>query len=223
MNRKKAEAELLRLVGAIENNSTNFNVNLYKETLKGMSDTEFKKMMQSFRDGEDYIRIIEPNFRKNGGISIENNVKVAKTLGKDFFQQVWMVDPATQTKYLTPFKYLLLMLPLRRQSQALMTKISVPKDNKSVDVLTGQPTMSSKGGKLSIPDTQVLYSLGLTEVLREGLKGRGGDRGAMNAIDNDIIETGQSNLSNAYEHGTGVKSTQTFDNYLKGMHITTKL
>lgn len=67
-----------------------------------------------------------------------------KKEGSSLMEQIHMVDFETGQKFLTPIEYPILRLPLRIQQQKLQKKMSVPKDNKHVDDLTGQPTTESK-------------------------------------------------------------------------------
>lgn len=195
------------------------NRELYIEKFKKMSDKQFQKMMEDFREGKDVLRAVVPNFRK-AKITVEHNFNVAKTINHDFLEQCWLTSDKTGIEYLTPQKYMVVSLPLRRQSQLLTKKIAIPKDNNSVDLLTGQPTRGSKGSAITAPEAQILNSLGLESTLTELMSIRGGNRAAMDAFDQSIYLTGVGDDVAAANAGGTAKSNETFAMYLRGMHIS---
>lgn len=215
-NRKAAEKVILEWVGKIDPSGK--NVDSYKAMFSKMSDTQFDDYMKAIEDGKDYVSVIVDNL--NGSVvSTDNNLKVAKEMGHDFFHRIWVTDPATGTVYLTNEKYLVVDLPVRRQIQTLVNKISIPEDNKHIDDLTDQPTGVSKGSSLSLPEILVLYAQGHDRAIEELIKFRGGDLTAMNAMDRQILETGGTSLDAIASHGTRPTSTTTLATLLKGMHL----
>jgi hypothetical protein len=153
---------------------------------------------------------------------VERNLKVAKQWGHEFFEKIWLPGPDGQM-YLSPIPYLVIELPLRRQAQHLIKKISIPEDNRSVDNLTGQPTGRSKGSKLSYPEFQVLAALNLDANITEMAKYRGGDTGGFNAMNKQIANTGTVSQESIEHLSTGVESTKTLHTLLVAMHLSNTL
>ena len=101
--------------------------------------------------------------------------------------------------------------------------MSVPKDNKHVDDLTGQPTTESKGSAISYPEIQILYAMGMNKTMQELLKVRGGDEAAYRSYNNEIIATGGVNVGAIASQKTKVKSTKTVGAILHAMMLTNNL
>lgn len=219
-DRKAATAEVLKWVEKLLPGSP--NTKMYEETLNAMSNTEFDSYMKKLESGEEIISIISPNLSDNS-ISIERNFKIAEELGHDFFQRLWLTDARTGTVYLTPIKYLVIDLPLRRQQQLLVKKTSIPENNRQADELTGQATGPSKGSSLSFPETQVLFAQGFDRVIEEFIKFRGGDTVAFQSMNKSIVDTGGASQDAIKKRPSRVKSTETLSVLLKGMHLDNNL
>jgi hypothetical protein len=215
-NRKKAEAVILEYIEKLLPGSP--NTLHYKTMFAQMSDKDFDQFMKGLEEGSIRLAIIAPNLSQHK-LTIENNLKLAKELGHEFFERIWINPGDDRPPYLSPQKYLVVDLVLRRQAQLLVKKISIPEDNKSVDDFTGQPTGKSKGSKISYPETQILAALNLDNNLTELLKFRGGDVKGFDAMNNSISKTGGVSLASIEKLGTRVKSTETLHTLLTCMHI----
>lgn len=215
-NRKAAEAVILKGLRLLDPSGK--NAEMTKELFASMSDKQFDEYMIAIEEGRDYVSMVYENLQ-HSQITVENNLKAAEALGHDFWEQIWVTDSATGKAYLTPKKYMVIDLPVRRQIQMLKKKISIPDDNRHIDDLTDQPTGVSKGSSLSAPEIYVLYSKGMDKSIIEMIKYRGGDAKGMTAMDRSIRETGGVNLAFLDQQGTRVKSTQTLSTLLSGMHL----
>jgi len=220
MGNRKAAMEVLKLIDEFIPGSPNYAIQ--KERLEALNDKEFEAFMKKLQSGEECIPFYQPNMQKDK-ITVDRNLKLAKKLNHDFFERIWLTDETTGVTMLTPEKYMVIDLPIRRQQQLLIKKISIPQDNMHVDDLTGQPTGASKGSKLSFPELQVLYAMGLEESIEEMMKFRGGDEKAFRKLRQDIIETGEGNQESLRKMGTKVKATETLSTLLKAMHIDNTL
>ena len=218
-NRKKAEALILEYINAIQ--PGNENVGLYKAKFKAMSDGEFDVMMNSLESGDLTLPFIAPNGTKK--IDPSNNVKLMRKLGHEAYQQLILTDEASGTTYLTPRKYLVIDLPLRRQVQLLTEKMSVAKDNTTVDQLTGAPVRDSKGSSLSGPEMALLSAQGLNNVIVELMSARGGDGTIFRDMNRSIIETGGANVSALKVKDTRPKVTESLSTYFKAAHLNNNL
>jgi hypothetical protein len=114
-------------------------------------------------------------------------------------------------------------LPVRRQSQNLVKKTSIPPHNASIDLLTYQPTGDSKGAKVSAPELQILNAMRLDNSILELIKFRGGDRNGFNAYNAMAMRYGNISLKSIAPYASGVESTATFKAFLAAMHIRSTL
>ncbi|WJJ55161.1 RNA polymerase beta subunit [Xanthomonas phage RTH11] len=190
--------------------------------LNALSDEQFDAYIDALDKDEEILSIAIPNLGTDK-LEMERLLALGPELDHEFFEQLWLTDSKTGVTYLTPEKYLILLLPLRRQQQMLSKKISIPDNNNHVDELTGQVTGASKGASLSGPEIQILRSQGLDRPILEAIKVRGGDEKAYRQITREIIETGGANIDSALAAGTRVKGTQTLSDLLLGMHLKNNL
>lgn len=219
--RKKVEDLIISYIGRIVTGKE--NVELYKTLFNSMSDGEFDQFMTDLRDGKKNLSVIIPNGNKNISVDIDNNIKIAKELGFEFFQRLVITNHPDLPDHMTPNKYLMLKLPARRAAQMVSKKISIPSDNKSIDLLTGQVTGKSKGSKITNPELQVLLGLGLKDSVIELMKMRGGDVGEASAMNNLLYKQGLVTQSQTAEYSTSVSSKKTLKSYFNGMGIRSTL
>lgn len=218
-NRKAFEAEVIKWISKLAGEE---NKKLYEELFSGMDDLEFDEFVKDLETGKKKLSVITPNF-SNNKVSIANNLKIAKEMGHDFFKRIWIPAKNGAPTYLTPMKYMVITLPIRRQAQLLDKKISIPEDNNSVDNMTGQPTGKSKGSKVTYPEVQVLAAMNMQHSLHELMKFRGGDAKGFNAMNTIISRTGEVNQSHVEMYSGTVKSTHSLKVMLSGMHLKNTL
>lgn len=218
-NRKAAEAIILEWIGKIDPSGLNNEV--MQSQFDNMSDEQFDSWMTAIRNGDDTISMVAPNLDPKRGMSTANNLAIASGMGVEFFQQVWKTDPHTGEEWLTPIKYLICDVPVRRQIQTRENKMAVPKDNSKIDESTGQVTGDSGKSSISSPEMLVLVSAGLNKTVEEFMKVRGGDETALRFSDLSILNTGGVSLTQISKLNTRAKSTSTFATFLRGMHFDT--
>lgn len=217
-NRKKAEKELLSCIDAILPGSE--NTRIYQDLLKGMPDNEFDKWIDDLESGKRYLVIIAPELAAVT-LDVERNLDLADKWGHNFYERIWMDPQNGAPSYLSNDTYLVVDLPIKRQAQFLIKKISIPEDNRSIDTFTGQPTGKSKGSKISWPELQILAALGgFDETIDEFFKYRGGDLQGFNVMNNMIANTGGVSLNAISSLGTKVKAVQSLSTLLTSMHIS---
>lgn len=219
-NRKAAEDFIIKYIGKIAPGATNSEI--YKNLFAEMTDADFEQFISDLESGKKFLPIIVPNF-SNHGVTVENNLALAKELGHEFFQQLWYEGKNGDPSYLTPNKFLIVDLPVRRASQTLIKKISVPADNKTVDALSGQPTGDSKGARLSYPELQVCASMGLTKSMVELMKYRGGDNAGFTAMNAFISRYGKVNQEVLKKFSGGATATRTLKTFLTAAHLSSTL
>ncbi len=218
--RKAVEDFIITYINKLIPNKSNEPI--YRKFFDSLSDNDFKQFIQDLKDGTKFLVVFDPNFSKNG-LDLKNNLKIAKELGIKFFQKLWFPATKESPKYLTPIPYMVLDLPVRRQSQLLTKKMSVPEDNNTVDLFTGQPAGESKGAKISYPELQVISAMGLDASAVELIKMRGGDVNGYRALNMSLKKLGHVDLNVINQYSSGVESTRLLRTLLTGCHLKNNL
>lgn len=219
--RELAEKEILYFIERILPGGE--NVKIYQELFARTSDIEFDDWMNRLANGEEILSIFNPNFHGTA-MSLTRNVKVGEELGCSLFQHLYLTDQDTGMVRKTPAKYMVGIVPFRRQAQTLESKMSVPDNDNVVDQLTGQATGVSKGSRMSYPEIQVNLSKGLDKMLLELVKFRAGDAKSYAAMNKSIYETGSVSLDSIMANTPStVKATESLSVILKAMHISNNL
>ena len=220
-NRKLVEEYLLKYIGKLENNS-NVNTEIYKKYFARISDEEFDQWMKDLESGKKFLTFKYPNLGKVK-MNVRNNIKVCRELGYEPFQRMWVTGKEGMEPYLTPVPQLVLWLPLRRASQMIIDKISVPENKNAVDNITGQPTKSSSKAALSLTEFELIASMGLESSLVELTKVKGGDAGAFRAYNALLSQQGSASLDVVKQYGTGVEATKAKSANLTAAHLKNSL
>ena len=192
-----------------------------------MADEEFDRFMVGMKEGKIHISIVVPNDGKTR-VSVENNFKVAKQLGHEFFQRVKVTNHPDYPDHMLPIKALTMILPIRRAQQLLSKKISIPEHSMTTDVLTGQVAGKSRSSKLTYPEQQMLIAMDMKDTATEMVRIRGGDLKAQSEYVRQLANNGEVSqkdildVANLVSNG-GVVSTRTLKYYLQGMHIKNTL
>ena len=212
-NRKKVEDFILKHIGELTDKD---NVEIYKQMFKRMSNEEFDRLMEDFKNERRMLQIIVPPERAKK-YTIPKITKYGEKLGIKFFQR--LKYDINGKKVLTPEKYEVLDLPLRRLRQTIEKKISVANDIKKIDMLTGQVTGDSQAAKVTLPEIQLLVGMGVKDTLVEFLKFRGGDLGGMRALNSSLFHYGKASMNILKDYAEGVISTKTLKAYFNAMHF----
>lgn len=220
-NRTKVEAFIIKQISLLVDGEEN-NIKRYKDFFASMNDKQFEKFIDDLATGKKFLSVEMPNFGKKE-LSVERNLKIADDIGHSFFQRLWIEGKGDTPTYLTPIEYLVVDLPIRRASQLLTKKISVPKHNKVIDALTGQPTGESKGAKISYPELQVLSAMGMEKSLIELVKYRGGDARGRAAMSGMLSKFGKVRIDSLKPYASGVESTNTVRTFLLAAHLRSTL
>ncbi|MNH68446.1 hypothetical protein D3C73_205270 [compost metagenome] len=207
-----------------------YNSDLTKKRLDAMMDEEFDEYVRALakpttEEGiatQEILPFYSPNL-KDPRVTMPNLLKVADMIGFEFFEQLWLTDPQTGRVFLTPQKYLVLDMTVRRQAQMLTKKSSIPENSRHVDEMSGQVTGKSKGSKISFPELQAQLAQGLEHTLIEEIKVRGGDRAAQVEFDRQLIENGEASIVDVTAGGGVTTSTSTVGKLFRGMMIDTDI
>ena len=156
---------------------------------------------------------------EQGKIDLERLKDLSTDLGFPVFTRLIIEDAKTHQVFLTEVEYWVTMLPARRQTQYLLSKMSIAKDNKSRDAMTGQVAGSSKGSSLSAPQEAGMLGRGCVVNALEFAKCRGGDLSAGRALMTQLINTGGASLDPIMKNNTSPTIKNTVASYLTGAHL----
>lgn len=212
--RKAVETEILTWMSAID--ASGINTKMYEELFKTMSDETLLKLI------EQPVPVYAPPGSKVD-INPARNVAFAKTIGHEFYQRIRLTDPRTMATSLTKYEHMVIELPVRRQTQMIDKKISIPEHNRTIDKMTGQPTGDSKGSSFSFPQTYVMFAKGYEATLKELVQIRGGDVKAGQVVDRQIRQSGSSRQEFEGSDRTHSQSSLTLGAIFKAMHLGNNL
>ena len=215
-NRKKAEATLLKWIEELEGGTE--NVNIYKEMMAKMSNKEFDQWMQALESEEEILAFFTPNGKKRV-LSSERAISVGEKLGVKFFERVWLTDPVSGERFLTPLPYMILTVRVARQSQHLIKGISVAENDRVIDNLTGQVTGVSKSAKISLPELLQLQAKGLDASILELIKVRGGDPKAERYMKESVGQSGTFSVEGAKALGSKPTVTKSLRALFLSIHL----
>lgn len=198
---------------------------MLREMLDSLSEKEFDEFIRGFKNkpGEDHTKprsIIPyylPNLSKHR-LNIARLYDLHEKIGRPADQQLIMDDSLTGIEYLTPHKYTIVTLPVRRQSQTIAKKSSIPSGRQPIDELTHQPIQTSKGASLTQPEIGSLAARGLDNTLYELLNVRGGNETARREFRKQLLESGEGRLDSLSGVGS-IKSIDTMSIFLSGMNL----
>lgn len=188
-----------------------------------MSDRDFEQLMRDIRADAANLYVTMPTFSKEGSVDTRTLIAVGRELGHEFFQRIWVGSEDGKSSFLSPVYYLVVHIPIRRVSQTLTKKMSVPDNSKVIDTLTGQPTGESKGAKISWPELQLTSAMGLDKALVELVKYRGGDIRGYNALSGMLSKFGKANINSLSAFASGVESLKTLKTILTCCHLKNTL
>ena len=191
------------------------------EKLNAMTDEQFDFFMTALKEEKEVLSIDVPNMKII--LKYENCRKAADHLGIDFFHHLRIKDPITKIEFVTPQKYLVLELPIRRLQQTVYEKMSIPVDDKKIDGLTGQVTGDDRACSITYPEIQALKAQGFKEVLNELVVARGGNINAYAKLKQDLEDLGESDLKNVIDPNSISRSTMMLDVLLASMGYETNL
>ena len=211
--------EKIVLTGIQEITRSKQNVQFYQNLFSSMNDKQFAAFVDDLEQRKKRLSIVVPNFSE--GPSNEEIIAIGKKYGYEFMQQLYVEGQDGKPTYLTPVAFLILMIPVRRASQLLTKKISVPPHTKVRDTLTGQVTGESKGTRVSGPEVQILAGMGATASAIEMMKFRGGDLRGEAALVAMLSKYGRASQEVLDNFSSGVQAKTALRTYLTAaMHRT---
>ena len=215
MARKDAEALIYNLLEDLT--MSTHNTEIYKQKIASMSDKKFNEYVDDLLAEKDGAKLfIYMDNYGEGDLNIENNKKVAKKYKIPLFSKISTIPEDGSPGFKSTIDYMVIDMPVRRPAQVIAGQMNVHKDTRRRDKITGQVTGASRGGGRSVPESDILSSMGYDKGLLEEMKFRGGDIGAENAMNRSIEKFGVANMEQLLPYSTGVKSKQ----YLKALLLT---
>lgn len=201
------------------------NGQLTKEALDKLSAKDFDAYIQSLgpavTNEEKRKRNVLPFYRPNlskARFDIAHLYRLCEKMGHPIEQRLIMTDPVTGVVYLTPHKYPCMDVQVGRQSQTIGKKRSIPERTQTIDDLTGQPTSTSKGSRISSPEAKGIGSRGLDKPLIELTHVRGGSVESYREMVRQLTDTGRCNI-NQITGLSRAKSVMTLSAFLTACHI----
>lgn len=216
--RKKVEELILSTMKTMEPGGTNHD--RYKKMFESMSDADFDKYMKDIKAKKKKLPFYAPNMKVI--LKQADLIKAADAIKAEIFTKLIFRDPVTGLPYRTPNEVMVLKLPVRRTRQYLKHGISVPEGDSKVDMLTGQVIKPDQASRFSFIEMQLLYGRGMTNVITEFMKVRGGDIPAYAQLKQSLEETGEFSLA-SLDPNTIPRSTMTTDLLFKCMCIDSNL
>lgn len=187
-----------------------------------MSDKDFGVFIGDLKSGKRHLVIYAPNYGPVK-LNLKNNIEIGRELGREFFERIWLEGREGLPDQLTPVKYLVIPALCRRQSQLISKGISVPKNMRTINALTGQPTGESQAAKISITELRLCSSAGMNKAMLELMKYRGGDVRGGAALHGMLTRFGRASLQSLAPFASGVESTNYIDALFTAAHIKTNL
>jgi len=216
--RRNVEKKIIETARIIDPSGT--NAKRYMELFSGMDDKTFHSFMEDIRDKKRTLDIVAPNMIIN--LRNDDLFAAADYLGLELFERIWLYDPISDRRYLTPQKYLVITAPVRRLKQHLEDKMSVPESDRRISVTTGQVIQPDKGSSISIVEAQTLDSKGLHKAVSELINIRGGNIPGYAILRSRLEEEGMADLGQI-DATTVVRSAVVAETYLKAMHLDNNL
>jgi hypothetical protein len=198
------------------------NGEAFKRMADAMSETEFRELMEAYRDGRLSPVATIPNFSPHI-VTVSHLKKVAKAWGISIFNHMRLTDTDTGQEYVTPHPYMMLRLQIGRLAQLQEVKRNIPDSTRVIDELTGQVTGASKGAAMSMPETANIIARNRMAFIHEVDVVRGGDAKALRQLEFDIATTGTGSLQRAMAAGGGAKAPKTMAAYIRQAQFDTNL
>lgn len=192
MNKKRMKVQeyILKLMSDVD--STGRNSEYYQERFAEMTDKKFDTWMRAIRDKKEVLAVfMGAGDRK---VSMNELISLAKSRKVKVFEKIRIQDKFTKKPFLSKYNAMILQLPIRRLSQHIAHKISLPESDTHVNPATGQVIPPDKGAKLSMVEATILGAKGLEITAIELMKVRGGDLAAYYAAKYQIEEEGSLSI-----------------------------
>ncbi len=210
-NRKKIEDFCCAVLTGMD--PSGINAKIYREKVFApMDDKAFAKFIDDLKNKKRHLVMYAPNY---GPVKfdLQRNIDIGKKLGRNYYERVWFKGRKNLPDQLSPVPVMVFPTLNRRQAQLVTKGVSVPKDMRTINALTGQPTGESRSAKISMIEAQLCAAVGTISPMVELFKYRGGDVKGGAALTGMLVNTGKASLKALEPYAGGVEST----NYIKAL------
>ena len=191
------------------------NISLFSNMIDSLSEAEMDALVDDLESGKKVIPIIVPN--GSNAIDYNNNLDVIERLDLPLHQRIITTTDGVDT--MSPIKFLVMEIPLKKPIQMVDKKRSIPKDTNSRNEMTGQVTGDSKSMSATSPEIPLMAGNGMYKGIIELTKYRGGDINAEIALDR-MAELGMPIDQDVLErYSSGPEVNNTLKQLLLSMHI----
>jgi len=218
--RIKAENDFYILLDTFD--SKKFNSSKYRNLFDSMSDKDFKLFMTRIANEDDFITINIDSSQRS--ITLDKIFEKCDKLGIETHKYVmYRENKSTDgTTSITPYKSLILYIPIKRLQQMVSKKNSASGDNDKINILTGAVTSDSKSGSLNNTQSLGLITSQQPNTLKELLGPRSDDPVSKNQMLQYIEETGEVSLDNLVIDVSNKQSISTLKVFLRSIGIELK-
>lgn len=221
--RKKVQDYIMNLLKSVSPKDR-LNKKRYTEFFEKLTDAEFDTWMNDIRSGKTKLYYIQKNGQDADALLSENDIiDTANKIGVELEQRVNIWDSSQQRYYKTPYKYLILQVPVRRLKQNLLSKMSVPDGDTKINPTTGQVVKPDKAASVSMTEAQTIASKGLSKTLTELLTVRGGDVASYGNYKALLEDMGDVSLKELNLTNSTVRSVSVTRAYLQAMGLDNNL
>ncbi|QHJ76704.1 MAG: hypothetical protein [Bacteriophage sp.] len=221
--RKKVQDYIMNLLKSVSPKDR-LNKKRYTEFFEKLTDAEFDTWMNDIRSGKTKLYYIQKNGQDADALLSENDIiDTANKIGVELEQRVNIWDSSQQRYYKTPYKYLILQVPVRRLKQNLLSKMSVPDGDTKINPTTGQVVKPDKAASVSMTEAQTIASKGLSKTLTELLTVRGGDVTSYGNYKALLEDMGDVSLKELNLTNSTVRSVSVTRAYLQAMGLDNNL
>lgn len=218
-NRRAFEQLVLKTINDMTEHKE--NLQFYRDKFASMDDAQFDQFVSDLKAGKMKLSIVEPNSSTKKPVPTSRIMEIGESLGYKYMQKLYVEGKDDMPTYQSEVEYPVFMAPVRRASQLLAKKISVPPHTKVRDILTGQVTGESKGATISGPENQLLGAMGAMSSAIEMNKYRGGDLKGEAALVAMLSKYGRASQTVLEQFASGVQVNTAVKTFLTAaMHRT---
>jgi len=221
--RKKFQDEWLSFLAEMGADKAQIKMNADKFAL--MDDDSFKELVRNTREAGMTFPLLTFNMvdEEDEGEDHETVMAIGEKYGIVWFENLVLTDAITGETSVTPNKYVILEVSVRRLVQHMYKKRSVSENEYTKDRLTGQVTGDSKASSISKTELGILAAKSLDATALEGIKARAGDDEAWANMIEQIAATGEVSLDPILELDSRPTSLNTMNSFFAGMMLKSTL
>ena len=216
-NRKKFKETYIKGLTAVIVNKDilDKNINLFVNYIDSKTDAELDIIIEKIKSRELILPVIIPN--GSNAVSYENNMSLIESLKMGLHKKIGIVRDGETT--MSPIPRLIMNVPIKKPSQLLEKKRSIPDDQNTKNIMTQQVTGPSKSMSVTSPEIPLMLGNGQYLSIREAIKYRGGDQSAELVLEK-MAELGMDISQEVLEkYSSGPEVNNTIKQVLFSMHL----